>query len=115
MSRMKTFLVYAILVIVVIVASDFLIKIILSSTYSEFEEYDIGVESPKVEMMQAIKRYSDGYIYGKVTNNTSQDINNKFIKIEFYSDIKNKLGTEYVSISDLKVNESKVFEVNYRY
>ena len=113
MSRMKTFFIYALIVAIIILSTDFITNIILNSNYKEMKNYDIGTVAPKVEINQAKTTYMNGYIKGNITNNTESKMTNQFIKIEFYSENRNKMGTEYLKIDSLEVDETKEFELKY--
>lgn len=113
MSRMKTFLIYALIVLAIILCTDGLSNIILESNYEDLG-YDIGVESPKIEILEAKTTKDNGRIKIRITNNTDKKIENKFLKIDLYSDIGNILGTEYIKIEGIEKGETQEFELNYR-
>lgn len=112
MKRMKTFLIYALIVLAVVLCTDVLSNIILNSTYRDLGR-DIGIESPKIEITEAKTTRDNGVIKGKITNNTDKKIENNFLRIELYSDIANLLGTEYLKIESLEKEETKDFELRY--
>lgn len=114
MKRMKTFLIYAVLVIIVILATDFIANIILETGYKPVK-YEITTTSPKISITQAETTNANGRIKGSVTNETTALIEGSFIKIELLSNIGNKLGTEYIQVGNLQPSESKEFEMKYRY
>lgn len=113
MSRMKTFLIYALIVLAIILCTDGLSNIILESNYEDLG-YDIGVESPKIEILEAKTTKDNGRIKIRITNNTDKKIENKFLKIDLYSDIGNLLGTEYIKIEGIEKGETQEFELKYR-
>ncbi len=112
MSRMKTFLIYALIVLAIVLCTDGLSNIILESNYVDLG-YDVGVESPKIEILEAKTTKDNGRIKIRITNNTDKKIENKFLKIDLYSDISNLLGTEYVKIEGIEKGESQEFELKY--
>lgn len=113
MSRMKTFLIYTLIVVAIIICTDFIVNFILNSNYQKIQ-CDIGTTAPKVEITEAKTTYMNGYVKGTITNNTNTKITNQFIKIEFYSVRKNKVGTEYLKIDNLEIGETKNFQLNYK-
>lgn len=113
MSRMKTFFIYALIVAVIVICTDLIVNFILNSNYKEIQ-YDIGTVTPKVEITEAKTTYMNGYIKGTITNNTGIKITNQFIKMDFYSSRKNKVGTEYLKVDSLEVEETKNFALNYQ-
>lgn len=115
MKRMKTFLIYLILVIVVILSTDFIAEICLQSGYKPIPQYEIATTSPKIEVVEAKTTKANGVIKGDVTNTTNTLQQNLFLKIELLSDIGNKLGTEYLQIGNLQPEQKKEFELKYRY
>lgn len=115
MSRMKTFFIYALLVVGVLLVTDVIINICLNSNYTPIENYEIETASPKLEITEARKTSLNGYIGGTITNNTGEDIQTTYIKIELISKQGNRLGTEYLKVDSLKQNETKEFRLSYRY
>lgn len=115
MSRMKTFFIYALLIAGVLLVTDVIINLCLNSNYKPIENYEIETASPKLEITEAIKTNSNGYIGGTITNNTGKDIQKTYIKIELISKLGNRLGTEYLKVDGLKQNETEEFRLSYRY
>lgn len=115
MKRMKTFLIYALLVLGVLLVTDIIINLCLQSNYKLINNYVIETASPKLEITEARKTYSNGYIGGTITNDTGKDIENTYIKINLVTDLGNTLGTEYLKVDGLKQNETKEFRLSYRY
>ena len=112
---MKTFFIYAMLVIGVILLTDVFANLVLETGYRQISEYKILVTSPEIEITQAETTNANGRIKGIITNNTNSLIQGQFIKIDFYSELDNIVGTEYIHIGNLKKDESKEFNLNYRY
>ena len=50
-----------------------------------------------------------------MTNTTNNLIENKFIKVELFSDRNVNLGTEYIKIEKLDLAKTMDFEVKYSY
>lgn len=114
MERMKKFFIYAILVIIVLLSTDFLANIILETGYRQIN-YEIATTSPEIIITQAETTNANGRIKGNVTNKTDTLMQGMFVKVELMSDIGNKLGTEYIQVGNLQPDESKEFKLNYRY
>ena len=112
---MKTFFIYALLVVAVLLLTDVIINLCLNSNYREIKKYEIATNSLKIEITEARKTYMNGYIGGTVTNNTGSNIEKSYIKIELLTDLGNLLGTEYLKIDGLQENETKQFRLSYRY
>ena len=115
MQRMKTFFIYALLVALVVLCSDFIINICLTSTYKQITKYEIGSASPQIVILDAARTYVNGYVCGKIKNNTEEDIEKTYIKVELLSKRGNLLGTEYMEVDSLKKDEQKDFKLEFRY
>lgn len=115
MKRMKTFFIYAMLVIGVILLTDVFANLVLETGYRTIKEYNINTTSPKIEIVQAETTNANGRIKGTITNNTNSLLQGQFIKIDLLSDLDNVVGTEYLQIGNLQPGESKKFSLNYRY
>lgn len=109
---MKTFLIYLILVIAVILATDFLANIILESNYRQLD-YEIATTSPEITISTAEGTNSNGRIRGTIRNKTDSLMQDVYIKTELISDIGNVLGTEYLKAGNLQPDQKKDFELNY--
>ena len=114
MKRMKTFLIYALLIIAFWLFSDILIYISVNSTYANVESR-VYTNSPEIIIGQSKATYVNGYVKGGIKNNTEGIINNKYLKIDMYSPRDIKLGTKYVQINNLKPNEYTDYEMWYKY
>ncbi len=115
MGRLKTLTKYLLMVVAFYFFSNILITIVLKGTYKEIKTQMIESTSPKIEIIQTKATYINGYTEGKVTNNTGEVIDNKFVKIDCYSARDVKLGTKYVRISDLKPNETMDFRMGFKF
>ena len=111
MERLKTFLIYALLIIGFFILSEFLINVGLNSTYKPIERKD---EISQITIYQAEATLVNGRIRGVVTNSQPDELNNKFIKIDFYSERDVFLGKKYVALEDIQQNETKSFEVFFK-
>ena len=115
MDRLKVLSKYLIWVIIGYFFSNILITICLKGTYKEIKSQVLTDTSPKIELFETKATYINGYTEGRVTNNTGETIDNKFVKIDCYSARDVKLGTKYVRISDLKPNEVMDFKMGFKY
>ena len=114
MKRMKTFFIYALLVVAVVISTDFLINLCLDTNYREIVNCKIEATSPAIEIKEAKTTNANGYVKGVITNNLENDIEKAYIKLDLYSKQGNDIGTEYLEIDNLKQNESKEFRIDYR-
>ena len=111
MDRMKTFLKYALWVIGFFILSEFLINVGLNSTYKDIERRD---DNSQVSIYQAQATLVNGRIKGIVTNSEPEELNGKYICINFYSRRDVFLGRKYIQVENLEENESKPFEAYFK-
>lgn len=111
MDRMKTFLKYALWVIGFFILSEFLINVGLNSTYKDIERRDANSQ---VSIYQAQATLVNGRIKGIVTNSEPEQLNGKYICIDFYSKRDVFLGKKYIQVENLGENESKPFEAYFK-
>ena len=107
MDRMKTFLKYAIILVLFIIVSEFLITAGVNSSYKDIQRLDnIG----QVEVYQAQATLVNGRVKGIITNTAENDLNGKYIRFDLYSERDNLVGRKYIAVNNLPVGESEVFE-----
>lgn len=111
MDRMKTLLKYALWVIGFFILSDFLINVGLESTYKDIERKD---EISQVSIYQADATKVNGRIRGIIKNSQPENLNGKYIKIDFYSKRDVYLGKKYVEVNELEENGTLNFEVLFK-
>ena len=114
MKRMKTFLIYALLVVALWIFSDIIIYLAINGTYANVDTR-VYTNSPEIFVGQSKATYVNGYVKGGIKNNTEEIINNKYLKIDMYSPRDVKLGTKYVEINNLEPNEYRDFEMWYKF
>jgi len=114
MSRLKTFLIYALIIIGFYFFSNVLIFFSVKGTYKNVNG-NIITGTPTIEIKEAKATFINGYIDGSITNNTQEKIENKYIKIDIFSERNVNLGTKYVKIETLDVNQKQEFHMGYRY
>lgn len=111
MDRMKTFLKYALWIIGFFILSEFLINVGLNSTYKDIARKD---ENSQVVIYQAQADLVSGRIKGIITNSEPEELNGKYISINFYSPREVFLGKHYIEVGNLEQNASKPFEVFFQ-
>ena len=62
--------------------------------------YKIEVENPNITIEQAKATYVNGYVNGKIKNNTEETINEKYIKFEFSTLRDVNIGNKYLKIEN---------------
>lgn len=109
MDRIKTFVKYAIWIILFWIFSDILINVGINTTYKDVQAKEAIPQGIEVQQMQATK--VNGRMRIAVRD---QSLSGKDLKISLYSDIGNELGVEYLEIGDLKENEIKSIEKYFK-
>ncbi len=115
MKRMKTFLIYLLLVVAAILLTNPLADLILNTNYRDINKYEITTTSPEIRIEESKATKVNGRIKGKVKNSTEKFMQDVYIKIELKSNLGNILGTEYVKLGNFQPNQEKDFSLNYRY
>ena len=114
MERMKVFLRYFIIFIVLYIVFDFFTYRYLVNSYKNIKTYEISEEKPTVTIQEAKSTAMNGYIVAQVKNNTGEDIEKTNVKIDLYNSRGNNLGTKYVKLENFKANELREFKINFR-
>lgn len=113
MDRMKTFFIYLLIFVGFYIISNFLISAYIKTSYYKISSYDIDVQDATVTIISAKASKDDGYIEGKISNSTNEEITNKYMVVELFSDNNVSLGKEYVKIEGLYSGTIKDFKVDF--
>ena len=111
MSRVKTLFMYASWVILFIIFSEFLINVGLNSAYKPIERKD---NVSQVNVYQAEATLVNGRIRGLITNSETDNISNKFLEFDFYSERDVYLGKKIININELQPGETQNFEILFK-
>ena len=114
MKRMKTFLIYGLLIAALWIFSDIVIYFSINGTYKS-KETRINVSSVEVTITENKATYINGVVKGNIKNNTEKIIDGTYLKIDMYSPRNVNLGTKYVEINNLKPNQVREFEMGYKF
>lgn len=116
MDRMKTFALYALCIIGFFIVSNVLINIAIHTACKPIHTYMLMDEDSdiKIEITESQASSVNGFIGGKVVNKTKNVINKKYIKIDLYSKRDILLGTKYVEINDVKIDEVIDFRMGFK-
>ena len=113
MDKFKRYLKYALVLVVVFIIVSIVSKLLIISMYKP-KECKVLFESPKIEIIDSKATNANGYIYGNITNTTGSTIENKYIKLDCYSEYENNINTGYAKIFKLEPNESQYFTIKYK-
>ncbi len=111
MSRVKTLLMYALWIVLFIVFSEFLINVGLNSTYKPIERRD---NVSQVNVYQAEATLVNGRIRGLITNSETDNIGNKYLEFDFYSERDVYLGKKIINVNELQPGETQNFEILFK-
>ena len=111
MDRMKTFFIYALIVVGFFLFSNFLIEVGLNSRYRDIKRTD---NLAQIGIYQAEATKVNGRIRGTITNSEPEELNGKYVKIEFFSKRNVSLGNKYIEVINLKENETAPFEIFFK-
>lgn len=111
MSRMKTLILYALAVVVAYFLTQLLINVSIESTYKTIQRKD---EIKQVVITQAEATIANGRIKGIIVNSEENPINGKYVRIDFYSERDVLMGTKYIDISTLGMNQVQNIEMYFK-
>ena len=112
MSRLKTLFMYVVWVVVFFIFSQIMIYIANNTTY---KYRNIEVFTPIIVQAEVQTTSINGIAKCKIVNNTQENIENKYIKLECYSKNDVLMGTKYIEIDKILTNEEKEFEIRFNY
>ena len=102
---------YALWVVLFIIFSDFLINVSLNSSYRPIERKD---NVSQVNVYQAEATLVNGRIRGLITNSETDNISNKYLEFDFYSERNVFLGKKIIDINELQARETQNFEILFK-
>ena len=88
-----------------------MINVGLNSTYRKISRKD-NIE--QVNIYQAEATLVNGRIRGTITNSEPEELNGKYVRIDFYSKRDVFLGRRYIEVKDLAQNGTMSFEVFFK-
>ena len=102
---------YALWVVLFIIFSDFLINVGLNSSYRPIERRD---NVSQVNVYQAEATLVNGRIRGLITNSEANNISNKYLEFDFYSERDVYLGKKIINVNELQPGETQNFEILFK-
>lgn len=100
MAWMKRLFKWLMIFIVCYLIVNILTFNVIKSSYKT-KDININFEQPKVEIYESKATITNGYVKGKITNNTNENLINKILKLDFISPRGVLMGTKYVDIPKL--------------
>ena len=114
-KRMHNIIMYILIIALLFVFSNVMIYLYINGTYKAIEDSKIEVENPNISIEQAEATYVNGYVNGKIKNNTEETINEKYIKFEFSTLRDVNIGNKYLKIENLEPGQEIEYKVNFKY
>lgn len=109
MARLKTFLIYALIIVGFFVFSEFIIDVGLNSSYQDIERKD---NTSQVEISEAQATLVNGKIKGTIIDSES-NLTGKYVEIDLYSSRDNMVGKRYVDINTTEANNRQDFNIYF--
>lgn len=106
MDRMKTFLKYAIWIVLFFILSEFLINVSLNASYKDMNRRD-NIE--QVQITEAQSTLVNGKVKGTIKNSEQDYLTGKYVRVDFYSKRDNMVGTKYITIETTENMTSQDF------
>lgn len=110
MKRMRTFLKYAIWIILFFIFSEFIINVGLNSSYKNIKRKD---NTSQVTMEVAQATLVNGRMKGTITNSSEDYLTGKYVRIDFYSKRDILVGTKYIPITTTEATTSQEFSAYF--
>ena len=111
MARLKTFLIYALIIVGFFLFSEFLINVGLNSSYKDITRKD---NTSQVEINEAQATLVNGKIKGTIKDERGQNsLTGKYVEIDLYSSRDNMIGRRYIEIETTDVNTTQDFSIYF--
>lgn len=87
----------------------------IKTMYEPITNYKTDTGLLAVRVLEAKATNVNGYINGEIRNNSLEDITGKYMRFDFYTKNDVNVGTEYIEIEKLKSEETKTYELKFKY
>lgn len=114
MDTIKLFAKLLLAFILLYIFVDFMSFAYIRATYNKLDKYTIQTSSPKIEVTESKATYVNGYIIGKVYNNTSSKIDCVYVDVDCFSKYDNNIESRYAKIDNLEVGQTRDFKIEYK-
>lgn len=115
MDSVKKFLMYIILIILLYIFVSVCSYAFIVKAYKNVNDYEILTTKPSIEILESKATYVNGYVVARVTNNTGIDTGKSYLKIDFYTERDNYLGTKYAEIGELKKDQTYEVRTSFKF
>ena len=111
MKRMKTFLIYALIIVGFYFFSEFLITVGLSASYEDIVRKD---NVSQVEIYEAQATLVNGKVKGVIKDpRGNESLTGKYVELDFYSKRDNVVARKYIPIETTDVNTTQEFSIYF--
>lgn len=110
MARLKTFLIYALIIVGFFIFSNFIIDVGLNSSYKDITRKD---NTSQVQISQAQATLVNGRIKGTINDNNDDNLTGKYVEIDLYSSRDNMVGKRYIEIETTDANPTQDFSMHF--
>ena len=111
MKRLKTFLIYALIIVGFYFFSEFLITVGLSASYEDIIRKD---NVSQVEIYEAQATLVNGKVKGVIKDSRgNESLTGKYVEIDFYSKRDNVVARKYIPIETTDVNNTQEFSTYF--
>lgn len=111
MKRLKTFLIYALIIVGFYFFSEFLITVGLNSSYEDIQRRD---NVSQVEIYEAQATLVNGKVKGVIKDSRgNESLTGKYVEIDFYSKRDNVVARKYIPIETTDVKTTQEFSTYF--
>ena len=114
MDKLKKHFKRIVIFIIIYILLDILTFNIMKTVYKK-KEVKESLSTPKVEVTEFKTTVTNGYINGKVTNNTGAALEGKALKMDFFSKNGSNVGTKLVDLSELAADQTSDFATKFNF
>ena len=121
MDKLKTFLIYVLIIVGFFAVSEFLSGQLINQMYVKlkgstektfnYQGQEIALD---IEVLDAKATNVNGYITVRVTNNTDVTVEKAYLKLDLFAKTDIKAVTRYLEITDLKPGQQKDYTLKFR-
>lgn len=91
------------------------VYICIKSMYMPISNFQVKSAEISAVVEEARATNVNGYVKGYIENITEQEVNEKYMKFDFYDNHNELKGTEYIEIGNMQPGEKKTYEMQFRY
>lgn len=113
MDRMKTLFKYFMAIVILVVLTNVVSYFLLQSNYNDVS-YTSNIQNPTVTIEESKATNVNGYVKGRIKNDTEEDIINKYLRLDFFTKRGVNVGTNYVKIDKIEPRSFQDFNSSFK-